>query len=265
MGEKKREIDKKKKEIDMFITNILSYTDVYQDIPEYDQIKLEITSAIANGTDEEYVAFHERMNEYENKWNLFIEKTEFVEQQINGITLLIDTMKQNQMYSGDKEYEQIKNDLLSLVAEYGDNEKYNKFVLKREEYEKQLQDFIRQKNEHLNHYDKVFEDAYNKIDDAFLFLDDDEEAKKTLNAIKDKKTEENEAILQEINSLKLKEGSEANNGLILFGIMFIVNVVFAPIGIILLIIGIIRKHKPDKDAEYNYNLIKEILNTVKSN
>ena len=86
-----------------------------------------------------------------------------------------------------------------------------------------------------------------------------------LYSIKNKQSEANEAILQKIISLNLKEGSESNNGLILFGIMLIVNVVFAPIGIVLLIIGIKRRRKPDKDAQYNYNLIKEIFNEAESN
>ena len=255
----------KKKRVEEFIKNVNLYNDKYKDVSEYSQIYNEIQSSMPDESDDTYNTFYEKLDDYENQFYKVITLLNFKYDQLTQIDDLVQQLDRYKFCSNNQKLEQIREELMSSVAKYGDDEGYQNYLEKFHNYQKQLQDYVQEKNQQKEEYDKAFEDAFKKVDDAFLFVSDDEAAKKVLYSIKNKQSEANEAILQKIISLNLKEGSESNNGLILFGIMLIVNVVFAPIGIVLLIIGIKWKRKPDKDARYKYNLIKEIFNEAESN
>ena len=74
---------------------------------------------------------------------------------------------------------------------------------------------------------------------------------------------ENESKLQKIASLDLQRPAQPKNGLIIAGVIMILSAYLSPLGIILLIVGIVKKNKAKKAlaeaAEHNFELVKSIV------
>ena len=74
---------------------------------------------------------------------------------------------------------------------------------------------------------------------------------------------ENESKLQKIASLDFQRPAQPKNGLIIAGVIMILSAYLSPLGIILLIVGIVKKNKAKKAlaeaAEHNFELVKSIV------
>lgn len=112
-------------------------------------------------------------------------------------------------------------------------------------------------------YSSVLEKLKSRIGDLTLFEKDGSRVNEFLETLENNFNDSNEAKLQKILNLNFQDSPEPKKGLIIAGIIMIISVSLSPIGIILLIIGLSKKKKAvkamEKAAQYNFNLLKEIM------
>ena len=189
------------------------------------------------------------------------------EEQIDEI---IDLMKSAEIFTDYQEYTRIENELNSLIAEENDNEAYSNFIKKREEYTEVLLAFVKEKKqqeefayEKGQEYIRNFKQVESLVKNTTFYENDENKIKDYLESIKYNYSVENEAKLKKIASLDFKRAEEQKNGLIIAGVIMILTAYLSPIGIVLLIVGIVKKNKAKKAmaelAEHNFELVRTIM------
>lgn len=202
--------------------------------------------------------------EWEEK---FLRSTAGQEEEIDE---LLEEMERYDMPDSDK----IRNDLYSSIADDSDQEAYERFKDKLHDYESGFWEFRRQKREKEEQeeqqkrelhreYDIVFKQVKSLIKNTTFYEADENKIKDYLNSIEYQYTAENESKLQRIRALDFKRAEEPKSGLIIAGIIMILSAYLSPLGIILLIVGIVKKNKAKKAlaeaAEHNFELVKSIV------
>ena len=189
------------------------------------------------------------------------------EEQIDEI---IDLMKSAEIFTDYQEYTRIENELNSLIAEENDNEAYSNFIKKRDEYTEVLLAFVKEKKqqeefayEKGQEYIRNFKQVESLVKNTTFYENDENKIKDYLESIKYNYSVENEAKLKKIASLDFKRAEEQKNGLIIAGVIMILTAYLSPIGIVLLIVGIVKKNKAKKAmaelAEHNFELVRTIM------
>ena len=190
--------------------------------------------------------------------------------QAEEIDEIIDLMKSYEMFTDYQEYTKIENNLKSLIAEEDDDDAYMSFTKKRNEYTEALIAFAKEKkrqeefaHEKAQQYMNVFEQVESFIKNTTFYENDENKIKDYLESIKYSYSLENESKLQKIVSLDFQRPAQPKNGLIIAGIIMILSAYLSPLGIILLIVGIVKKNKAKKAlaeaAEHNFELVKSIV------
>ncbi len=183
---------------------------------------------------------------------------------------IIDLMKSYEMFTDYQEYTKIENNLKSLIAEEDDDDAYMSFTKKRNEYTEALIAFAKKKkrqeefaHEKAQHYMNVFKQVESFIKNTTFYENDENKIKDYLESIKYSYSLENESKLQKIASLDFQRPAQPKNGLIIAGVIMILSAYLSPLGIILLIVGIVKKNKAKKAlaeaAEHNFELVKSIV------
>ena len=190
--------------------------------------------------------------------------------QAEEIDELLEEMERYDMPDSDK----IRNDLYSSIADDSDEEAYERFKDKLRNYESGFWEFRRQKREKEEQeeqqkrelhreYDIVFKQVKSLIKNTTFYEADENKIKDYLNSIEYQYTADNESKLQRIRALDFKRAEEPKNGLIIAGVIMILSAYLSPLGIILLIVGIVKKNKAKKAlaeaAEHNFELVKSII------
>ena len=207
--------------------------------------------------------------EWEEK---FLRSTAGQEEEIDEI---IDLMKSYEMFTDYQEYTKIENNLKSLIAEEDDDDAYMSFTKKRNEYTEALIAFAKEKkrqeefaHEKAQQYMNVFKQVESFIKNTTFYENDENKIKDYLESIKYSYSLENESKLQKIASLDFQRPAQPKNGLIIAGVIMILSAYLSPLGIILLIVGIVKKNKAKKAlaeaAEHNFELVKSIVYTKSS-
>lgn len=202
--------------------------------------------------------------EWEEK---FLRSTAGQEEEIDEI---IDLMKSYEMFTDYQEYTKIENNLKSLIAEEDDDDAYMSFTKKRNEYTEALIAFAKEKkrqeefaHEKAQQYMSVFKQVESFIKNTSFYENDENKIKDYLESIKYSYSLENESKLQKIASLDFQRPAQPKNGLIIAGVIMILSAYLSPLGIILLIVGIVKKNKAKKAlaeaAEHNFELVKSIV------
>lgn len=202
--------------------------------------------------------------EWEEK---FLRSTAGQEEEIDEI---IDLMKSYEMFTDYQEYTKIENNLKSLIAEEDDDDAYMSFTKKRNEYTEALIAFAKEKkrqeefaHEKAQQYMNVFKQVESFIKNTTFYENDENKIKDYLESIKYSYSLENESKLQKIASLDFQRPAQPKNGLIIAGVIMILSAYLSPLGIILLIVGIVKKNKAKKAlaeaAEHNFELVKSIV------
>lgn len=197
----------------------------------------------------------------------FLRSTAGQEEEIDEI---IDLMKSYEMFTDYQEYTKIENNLKSLIAEEDDDDAYMSFTKKRNEYTEALIAFAKEKkrqeefaHEKAQQYMNVFKQVESFIKNTTFYENDENKIKDYLESIKYSYSLENESKLQKIASLDFQRPAQPKNGLIIAGVIMILSAYLSPLGIILLIVGIVKKNKAKKAlaeaAEYNFELVKSIV------
>ena len=105
--------------------------------------------------------------------------------------------------------------------------------------------------------------AESLVKNTTFYENDENKIKDYLESIKYNYSVENEAKLKKIASLDFKRAEEQKNGLIIAGVIMILTAYLSPIGIVLLIVGIVKKNKAKKAmaelAEHNFELVRTIM------
>ena len=183
---------------------------------------------------------------------------------------IIDLMKSYEMFTDYQEYTKIENNLKSLIAEEDDDDAYTSFTKKRNEYTEALIAFAKEKkrqeefaHEKAQQYTNVFKQVESFIKNITFYENDENKIKDYLESIKYSYSLENESKLQKIASLDFQRPAQPKNGLIIAGVIMILSAYLSPLGIILLIVGIVKKNKAKKAlaeaAEHNFELVKSIV------
>lgn len=183
---------------------------------------------------------------------------------------IIDLMKSYEMFTDYQEYTKIENNLKSLIAEEDDDDAYMSFTKKRNEYTEALIAFAKEKkrqeefaHEKAQQYMNVFKQVESFIKNTTFYENDEDKIKDYLESIKYSYSLENESKLQKIASLDFQRPAQPKNGLIIAGVIMILSAYLSPLGIILLIVGIVKKNKAKKAlaeaAEHNFELVKSIV------
>lgn len=183
---------------------------------------------------------------------------------------IIDLMKSYEMFTDYQEYTKIENNLKSLIAEEDDDDAYMSFTKKRNEYTEALIAFAKKKkrqeefaHEKAQQYMNVFKQVESFIKNTTFYENDVNKIKDYLGSIKYSYSLENESKLQKIASLDFQRPAQPKNGLIIAGVIMILSAYLSPLGIILLIVGIVKKNKAKKAlaeaAEHNFELVKSIV------
>ena len=183
---------------------------------------------------------------------------------------IIDLMKSYEMFTDYQEYTKIENNLKSLIAEEDDDDAYMSFTKKRNEYTEALIAFAKEKkrqeefaHEKAQQYMNVFKQVESFIKNTTFYENDENKIKDYLESIKYSYSLENESKLQKIASLDFQRPAQPKNGLIIAGVIMILSAYLSPLGIILLIVGIVKKNKAKKAlaeaAEHNFELVKSIV------
>ncbi len=183
---------------------------------------------------------------------------------------IIDLMKSYEMFTDYQEYTKIDNNLKSLIAEEDDDDAYMSFTKKRNEYTEALIAFAKKKkrqeefaHEKAQQYMNVFKQVESFIKNTTFYENDENKIKDYLESIKYSYSLENESKLQKIASLDFQRPAQPKNGLIIAGVIMILSAYLSPLGIILLIVGIVKKNKAKKAlakaAEHNFELVKSIV------
>lgn len=109
----------------------------------------------------------------------------------------------------------------------------------------------------------VFKQVESFIKNTTFYENDENKIKDYLESIKYSYSLENESKLQKIASLDFQRPAQPKNGLIIAGVIMILSAYLSPLGIILLIVGIVKKNKAKKAlaeaAEHNFELVKSIV------
>lgn len=195
--------------------------------------------------------------------------------QAEEIDEIIDLMKSYEMFTDYQEYTKIENNLKSLIAEEDDDDAYMSFTKKRNEYTEALIAFAKEKkrqeefaHEKAQQYMNVFKQVESFIKNTTFYENDENKIKDYLESIKYSYSLENESKLQKIASLDFQRPAQPKNGLIIAGVIMILSAYLSPLGIILLIVGIVKKNKAKKAlaeaAEHNFELVKSIVYTKSS-
>lgn len=190
--------------------------------------------------------------------------------QAEEIDEIIDLMKSYEMFTDYQEYTKIENNLKSLIAEEDDDDAYMFFTKKRNEYTETLIAFAKEKkrqeefaHEKAQQYMNVFKQVESFIKNITFYENDENKIKDYLESIKYSYSLENENKLQKIASLDFQRPAQPKNGLIIAGVIMILSAYLSPLGIILLIVGIVKKNKAKKAlaeaAEHNFELVKSIV------
>lgn len=190
--------------------------------------------------------------------------------QAEEIDEIIDLMKSYEMFTDYQEYTKIENNLKSLIAEEDDDDAYMSFTKKRNEYTEALIAFAKEKkrqeefaHEKAQQYMYVFKQVESFIKNTTFYENDENKIKDYLESIKYSYSLENESKLQKIASLDFQRPAQPKNGLIIAGVIMILSAYLSPLGIILLIVGIVKKNKAKKAlaeaAEHNFELVKSIV------
>lgn len=190
--------------------------------------------------------------------------------QAEEIDEIIDLMKSYEMFTDYQEYTKIENNLKSLIAEEDDDDAYTSFTKKRNEYTEALIAFAKEKkrqeefaHEKAQQYMNVFKQVESFIKNTTFYENDENKIKDYLESIKYSYSLENESKLQKIASLDFQRPTQPKNGLIIAGVIMILSAYLSPLGIILLIVGIVKKNKAKKAlaeaAEHNFELVKSIV------
>lgn len=190
--------------------------------------------------------------------------------QAEEIDEIIDLMKSYEMFTDYQEYTKIENNLKSLIAEEDDDDAYMSFTKKRNEYTEALIAFAKEKkrqeefaHEKAQQYMNVFKQVESFIKNTTFYENDENKIKDYLESIKYSYSLENESKLQKIASLDFQRPAQPKNGLIIAGVIMILSAYLSPLGIILLIVGIVKKNKAKKAlaeaAEHNFELVKSIV------
>ena len=206
----------------------------------------------------------DKCKEWEEK---FLRSKAGQEEEIDEI---IDLMKSYEMFTDYQEYTKIENNLKSLIAEEDDDDAYMSFTKKRNEYTEALFAFAKEKkrqeefaHEKAQQYMNVFKQVESFIKNTTFYENDENKIKDYLESIKYSYSLENESKLQKIASLDFQRPAQPKNGLIIAGVIMILSAYLSPLGIILLIVGIVKKNKAKKAlaeaAEHNFELVKSIV------
>ena len=190
--------------------------------------------------------------------------------QAEEIDEIIDLMKSYEMFTDYQEYTKIENNLKSLIAEEDDDDAYTSFTKKRNEYTEALIAFAKEKkrqeefaHEKAQQYMNVFKQVESFIKNITFYENDENKIKDYLESIKYSYSLENESKLQKIASLDFQRPAQPKNGLIIAGVIMILSAYLSPLGIILLIVGIVKKNKAKKAlaeaAKHNFELVKSIV------
>lgn len=190
--------------------------------------------------------------------------------QAEEIDEIIDLMKSYEMFTDYQEYTKIENNLKFLIAEEDDDDAYMSFTKKRNEYTEALIAFAKEKkrqeefaHEKAQQYMNVFKQVESFIKNITFYENDENKIKDYLESIKYSYSLENESKLQKIASLDFQRPAQPKNGLIIAGVIMILSAYLSPLGIILLIVGIVKKNKAKKAlaeaAEHNFELVKSIV------
>lgn len=190
--------------------------------------------------------------------------------QAEEIDEIIDLMKSYEMFTDYQEYTKIENNLKSLIAEEDDDDAYMFFTKKRNEYTETLIAFAKEKkrqeefaHEKAQQYMNVFKQVESFIKNITFYENDENKIKDYLESIKYSYSLENENKLQKIASLDFQRPAQPKNGLIIAGVIMILSAYLSPLGIILLIVGIVKKNKAKKAlaeaAKHNFELVKSIV------
>ena len=190
--------------------------------------------------------------------------------QAEEIDEIIDLMKSYEMFTDYQEYTKIENNLKSLIAEEDDDDAYMSFTKKRNEYTEALIAFAKEKkrqeefaHEKAQQYMNVFKQVESFIKNTTFYENDENKIKDYLESIKYSYSLENESKLQKIASLDFQRPAQPKNGLIIAGVIMILSAYLSPLGIILLIVGIVKKNKAKKAlaeaAKHNFELVKSIV------
>ena len=183
---------------------------------------------------------------------------------------IIDLMKSYEMFTDYQVYTKIENNLKSLIAEEDDDDAYMSFTKKRNEYTEALIAFAKEKkrqeefaHEKAQQYMNVFKQVESFIKNTTFYENDENKIKDYLESIKYSYSLENESKLQKIASLDFQRPAQPKNGLIIAGVIMILSAYLSPLGIILLIVGIVKKNKAKKAlaeaAKHNFELVKSIV------
>lgn len=181
---------------------------------------------------------------------------------------LLDSIERYGMPDSNK----IKKDLLSSIAEEGDEEAYATFKEKLDNYNSAFWDFCRKERakqeqvEELKHeYDNLFKQVKSIIKNTLFYETDQNKIKDFLNSIEYDRSDKNKTKLEKFVSLNFQSADVPKNGLIVAGIILIITVSLSPIGIVLLIVGLSKKNKTKKAlneaAQSNFELVKKIMYT----
>lgn len=190
--------------------------------------------------------------------------------QAEEIDEIIDLMKSYEMFTDYQEYTKIENNLKSLIAEEDDDDAYMSFTKKRNEYTEALIAFAKEKkrqeefaHEKAQQYMNVFKQVESFIKNTTFYENDENKIKDYLESIKYSYSLENECKLQKIASLDFQRPAQPKNGLIIAGVIMILSAYLSPLGIILLIVGIVKKNNAKKAlaeaAKHNFELVKSIV------
>ena len=190
--------------------------------------------------------------------------------QAEEIDEIIDLMKSYEMFTDYQEYTKIENNLKSLIAEEDDDDAYMSFTKKRNEYTEALIAFAKEKkrqeefaHEKAQQYMNVFKQVESFIKNTTFYENDENKIKDYLESIKYSYSLENESKLQKSASRDCQRPAQPKNGLIIAGVIMILSAYLSPLGIILLIVGIVKKNKAKKAlaeaAEHNFELVKSIV------
>ncbi|MBQ9206219.1 MAG: hypothetical protein IJ158_05840 [Treponema sp.] len=183
---------------------------------------------------------------------------------------IIDLMKSYEMFTDYQEYAKIENDLESLIAEESDNDAYLSFIKKRDEYTEGLVAYVQEKKrqeefayEKAQQYMNDFKQVESVIKNTTFYENDENKIKDYLESIKYNYSPENESKLKKIITVDFKTPERPKNGLIIAAVIMIISAYLSPVGIILLIVGIVKKNKAKKAmneaAKSNFELVKKIM------
>lgn len=153
--------------------------------------------------------------------------------------------------------EKIAKHLASMIAADGDEEGYKRFITVFNAYSQKL--FIT-----FDEIEKLESEKQNAKDIVLNTVLLEEDKQKALDFISELDfNEESVSKVKKIAELDFHNPAQPKNGMIIAGVVLILSAYLSLIGIILLIVGIVRKNKAKKNllnaAEYNFGLLKDVM------